>query len=668
MIRTALTEVLGLQAPLVQGGMQWVGTPALASAVTNAGALGILTALTQPSPDALRLAIRQTREMISDEIKQQRKDKYGEIAVNITILPSINPPDYEGYARAALEEGCRIFETAGNNPGPIIKLVKQYGGYVIHKCTAIRHAKSAERVGADMLSIDGFECAGHPGEDDIGGLVLMARAAEELKIPFIASGGIANGQGLAAALALGAAGANMGTRFMCTTEAEIHENVKRAIVEADERNTIHIFRTLRNTARMYNAVPTAQKRNQTQRKGNVELVVRVCSLPIVADHAKPLFLLVRPSRPGSDETATTSQADDLGDGPSAQGDFSPKPIGAPEAKSDEPDGKGPASLPPKELVPADGGRFPRDPPPPGQKAGIVSRTSSFLEEKIEQGDATVPLAWQAFLTGMVDMMLYSRSQVWLGFQTGNMVQFSGNIAQYIIPQAQTQPLLTLERILSVLSFFVASYVGYLGGQYFGHQKRKWLVMSSVIQSLFLWGAAIKLLTRPEGEEPSFSHFPPVIVLTAFSMGLQSIAAQKLVSPTFATTVAFTATLSQIASDPYLFALRPSASTRGRDRRLIAIVSLCIAMEVVRLENRPGGVKFEEIRDLVSGARGKKVYETGDIDAGVWTAGITLGLIHDIPTCKVLVQNIVQDAEKHINRLSSLVSAKNSNLLSRPSKL
>ncbi|KAJ1029286.1 hypothetical protein NDA13_002539 [Ustilago tritici] len=348
MLVTPLTEKLGLRVPLVQGGMQWVGTPVLAAAVSNAGALGTLTALTQPSPEALRRAIRETKSLISEDIRKERENHYGSFAVNITLLPSINPPDYVGFAKAALEEGVRIFETAGNNPGEVIKVVKEAGAYVIHKCTAVRHARSAERLGADMLSIDGFECAGHPGEDDIGGLVLMARAAEELKIPFIASGGIANGQGLAAALALGAVGANMGTRFMCTKEAEIHENVKRAIVESDERNTTHIFRTLRNTARVF--------------------------------------------------------------------------------------------------------------------------------------------------------------------------------------------------------------------------KNK------------------------------------------------------------------------------------------------------VSMEVVRLENRPEGAKFEDVRELVSGARGKTVYENGDLDAGIWSAGITIGLIHDIPSCKDLCANIERDAEKHINRLSSIVAQKGSSSAARPSKL
>ncbi|KAF9533270.1 hypothetical protein CPB83DRAFT_846164 [Crepidotus variabilis] len=239
-IVTPLTRMLGIRVPIVQGGMQWVGVPRLAAAVSEAGGLGILTALTQPSPEALRVAIRETRKSTSKPF-----------GVNITLLPTINPPDYEGYARAAFEEGVRIFETAGNNPGPLIKYFKANGCIVIHKCTTIRHAKSAEKMGVDVLSIDGFECAGHPGEDDIGGLVLLARAAKELKVPYIASGGIADARGFAAALALGAAGVNMGTRFMCTVESPIHQNVKDKIVASTERDTVHIFRTLHNTARVF---------------------------------------------------------------------------------------------------------------------------------------------------------------------------------------------------------------------------------------------------------------------------------------------------------------------------------------------------------------------------------------------------------------------------------
>lgn len=240
MIRTALTELLGIRVPVVQGGMQWVGKPPLPAAVSNAGGLGIITALTQPNPEALRVVIRETRAATDKPF-----------GVNITLLPSINPPDYEGFARAAVEEGVKIFETAGNSPGKLIKFFKSHGCIVIHKCTTIRHARSAERMGVDVLSIDGLECAGHPGEEDIGGLVLLARAAQELKIPYIASGGIADGRGLAAALALGAAGVNMGTRFMCTVESPIHQKIKEKIVASSEQDTIHIFRTLQNTARVF---------------------------------------------------------------------------------------------------------------------------------------------------------------------------------------------------------------------------------------------------------------------------------------------------------------------------------------------------------------------------------------------------------------------------------
>ncbi|WWC93523.1 hypothetical protein V866_000358 [Kwoniella sp. B9012] len=262
-IATELTRILGIKYPIVQGGMQWVGTPPLAAAVASAGALGMLTALTQPSPDALREAIRETRKRIGSG--------QGKFGVNITLLPSINPPDYTsaGYARAALEEGVDIFETAGNNPKPLIEFIKTYRPpghsasdavpkrFVIHKCVTVKHALSGQKMGVDVLSIDGFECAGHPGEDDIGGIVLLARAAKELSIPYIASGGFADGRGLAAALSLGAAGVNMGTRFMCTVESPIHQKIKEKIVESTEKDTIHIFRTLRNTARVYrNAVST----------------------------------------------------------------------------------------------------------------------------------------------------------------------------------------------------------------------------------------------------------------------------------------------------------------------------------------------------------------------------------------------------------------------------
>ncbi|KAJ7670258.1 hypothetical protein B0H17DRAFT_1086220 [Mycena rosella] len=239
-ITTPVTKLLKIRMPVVQGGMQWVGVPKLAAAVSNAGGLGLLTALTQPNPDALRTAIKETRAMTSKPF-----------GVNITLLPSIQPPDYAGYARAAVEEGVTIFETAGHSPGELIKYFKANGCIVIHKCTTIRHAKSAAKHGVDVLSIDGFECAGHPGEEDIGGLVLLARAAKELQIPYLASGGIADARGFAAALALGASGINMGTRFMCTVESPIHQKIKEKIVASSEQDTVHIFRTLHNTARVF---------------------------------------------------------------------------------------------------------------------------------------------------------------------------------------------------------------------------------------------------------------------------------------------------------------------------------------------------------------------------------------------------------------------------------
>jgi len=240
MLSTHLTQLLGIRVPVVQGGMQWVGLPPLAAAVSNAGGLGILTALSQPSPEALRTAIRETRKLTNKNF-----------GVNLTLLPTLVPPDYEGYARAAVEEGVRVFETAGNNPGPLIKFFKSQGCIVIHKCTTIRHAKSAAKMGVDVLSIDGFECAGHPGEEDMGAFILLARAAQELKIPYIASGGIADARGLVAALALGACGVNMGTRFMCTVESPIHQNIKDKIIASSEQDTTHIFRTLHNTARVF---------------------------------------------------------------------------------------------------------------------------------------------------------------------------------------------------------------------------------------------------------------------------------------------------------------------------------------------------------------------------------------------------------------------------------
>ncbi|KAF8688891.1 ketol-acid reductoisomerase, partial [Rhizoctonia solani] len=242
MIVTKLTERLGIRVPVVQGGMQWVGLPALASAVSNAGGLGILTALSQPSPDALREAIKETRKLTDKPF-----------GVNITLLPSINPPDYEGYAT-----------------GPLIKFFKSQGCFVIHKCTTIRHAKSAQKMGVDFLSIDGFECAGHPGEEDIGGLVLLARAAQELEVPYIASGGFGDARGLVAALSLGAQGVNMGTRFMVTKEAPIHKDIKEKMISSSEVDTLHIFRSLRNTARVYKNAVSSEVVRLERRPGGAQ--------------------------------------------------------------------------------------------------------------------------------------------------------------------------------------------------------------------------------------------------------------------------------------------------------------------------------------------------------------------------------------------------------------
>lgn len=238
-IRNRFTTLLGIEKPIVQGGMMWVGRAELASAVSNAGGLGILTALTQPTPDDLRREIDRCRSMTDKPF-----------GVNLTILPSVTPPPYAEYRRAIIESGVRIVETAGHKPQEHVDDFKANGIIVLHKCTAVRHALSAERMGVDVISIDGFECAGHPGEDDIPGLVLIPATADKVKIPIIASGGFGDGRGLAAALALGAEGVNMGTRFCATQEAPIHEKVKQFIVANDERATNLIFRRFHNTGRV----------------------------------------------------------------------------------------------------------------------------------------------------------------------------------------------------------------------------------------------------------------------------------------------------------------------------------------------------------------------------------------------------------------------------------
>jgi nitronate monooxygenase len=232
--------MLGIRHPIVQGGMQWVGRAELAAAVSNAGGLGIITALTQPTPEDLLREVARCRSMTDQPF-----------GINLTILPTIKPVPYDAYAQAIASSGIRIVETAGRNPEPYLPAFKQAGITVIHKCTSIRHALKAERIGCDMVSVDGFECAGHPGEDDVTNLILLPLAAERLSIPFIASGGFANGRQLAAALAMGADGINMGTRFMVTREAPIHERVKQAMVDATELDTALLYRSLRNTARVF---------------------------------------------------------------------------------------------------------------------------------------------------------------------------------------------------------------------------------------------------------------------------------------------------------------------------------------------------------------------------------------------------------------------------------
>ncbi|SFH67081.1 NAD(P)H-dependent flavin oxidoreductase [Albimonas pacifica] len=238
-LRTRVTELLGIEHPIVMGGLTFYGRAELASAVSNAGGLGMLTALTQSSPEALAAEIARCREMTDRPF-----------GVNLTILPTIDPVPYDAYRRAIIEGGVTVVETAGRNPAPHVEDLRAHGVKVIHKCASVRHALAAERMGVDVISIDGFECAGHPGEEDIGGLVLIPAAADRVTIPMIASGGFADGRGLAAALALGADGINMGTRFCATAEAPAHPAIKDFLVANDERATNLIFRSLRNTARV----------------------------------------------------------------------------------------------------------------------------------------------------------------------------------------------------------------------------------------------------------------------------------------------------------------------------------------------------------------------------------------------------------------------------------
>lgn len=238
-MRTRITQLLGIEHPIVQGGMHYVGFAELAAAVSNAGGLGLITALTQRTPELLAREIARCRAMTDKPF-----------GVNLTFLPSVTPPDYPGYISAIVEGGIKVVETAGNDPSQWLPMLKEHGIKVLHKCTSVRHALKAERIGCDAVSVDGFECGGHPGEDDVTNFVLLPRAADVLTIPFIASGGMADGRGLVAALALGADGINMGTRFIATEEAPVHDKVKQAIVAASELDTRLVMRPLRNTERV----------------------------------------------------------------------------------------------------------------------------------------------------------------------------------------------------------------------------------------------------------------------------------------------------------------------------------------------------------------------------------------------------------------------------------
>ena len=240
-MKTAITEMFGIEHPIIQGGMHYVGFAEMAAAVSNAGGLGIITGLTQKTPADLANEIARCREMTDRPF-----------GVNLTFLPVVNSPDYPGYVRAIIEGGVTVVETAGNNPEAVLPYLKDAGIKVIHKCTSVRHALKAQSIGCDAVSVDGFECGGHPGEDDVPNFILLPRAADELEIPFVSSGGMADGRSLVASLAFGAAGMNMGTRFIATKEAPVHDNVKQAILHASELDTRLVMRPLRNTERVLN--------------------------------------------------------------------------------------------------------------------------------------------------------------------------------------------------------------------------------------------------------------------------------------------------------------------------------------------------------------------------------------------------------------------------------
>ena len=246
-MKTRITELLGIQHPIIQGGMHYVGFAEMASAVSNAGGLGIITGLTQKTPADL-----------ADEIARCRDMTQKPFGVNLTFLPALSAPDYPGYVKAIIEGGVTVVETAGNNPQQVLPPLKEAGITVIHKCTSVRHSLKAQLIGCDAVSVDGFECGGHPGEDDIPNMILLPRAADELDIPFVASGGMADARSLVASLAMGAEGMNMATRFIATKEAPVHDNVKQAILAASERDTRLIMRPFRNTERVLNNAAVEQ--------------------------------------------------------------------------------------------------------------------------------------------------------------------------------------------------------------------------------------------------------------------------------------------------------------------------------------------------------------------------------------------------------------------------
>ncbi|MFB9267769.1 NAD(P)H-dependent flavin oxidoreductase [Bradyrhizobium erythrophlei] len=260
-MKTRITELLGIEHPIIQGGMHYVGLAELASAVSNAGGLGVITGLTQRSPELLAKEIARCKDMTDKPF-----------GVNLTFLPMFNAPPYPEYIAAIIEGGVKIVETAGRSPEAYLPALKQASIKVIHKCTSVRHALKAERIGCDAVSVDGFECGGHPGEDDVPNMILLPRAAEELRIPFVASGGMADARSLVAALSLGADAINLGTRFVATREAPVHENVKRAIVEATELDTRLIMRSLRNTERVLNNASVAELTEIERSKGAMLII------------------------------------------------------------------------------------------------------------------------------------------------------------------------------------------------------------------------------------------------------------------------------------------------------------------------------------------------------------------------------------------------------------